>query len=107
MAPRLWSLFAVRPLGPVLVLAPFLFLATGPGCSHRRATLRPIYAAPATVAPATVVPADPCPPAAVTPGFEAGGASVSGARLAPLPGSPAQSNGGGEPALEPVTPSRA
>lgn len=101
MTPRLRSVFVVRPPGPVLVLAWFLLLTLGSGCSHRRATLRPIYAAPATI-----IPADPCPPGAVGPGCAAGDASVTGARLAPLPGSSAPLNGG-EPVLEPVTPSGA
>jgi hypothetical protein len=105
MTPRLRSRFAVRPLGSILmlVLAPALLLFCAPGCGHRRAVLRPIYPTPAVVAPAA--PCSTCPSAAVTPGFEAGGATISGARLAPLPGSSAPSNGG-EPMLEPVTPSR-
>jgi hypothetical protein len=92
----------------MMMAFPAVLLVVGPGCGHRRAVLRPIYAAPAAVAPTTVVPAAPCPTcpsASLAPGFEAGGATISGARLAPLPGSSAPAVGG-EPVLEPVTPSR-
>src|SRR4051794_10015236 len=105
MTPRLRSSFVMRTLGSILILV--LMLVSGPGCGHRRAVLRPIYATPARVAPATVAPAcDSCGPAtSAAPGVVIGGATVSGTPSAPLSGVRAVPAPSGEPALESVTPS--
>jgi hypothetical protein len=110
MTHRLRSSSLVRPFGSILmlVLAPALLLFVGPGCGHRRAVLRPIYATPTTVAPATISPpCDSCGSAsAASSGVVIGGATASGAPSAPLSGVRTVPAPGGEPALEPVTPGR-
>src|SRR5262249_51948237 len=71
MAPRMLAGIALRPRSTLLATAPLIVALTTVGCSHNRASYRPIYASPAPVVappPCTNCDPDGAPIAPIEPG---------------------------------------
>ncbi len=71
MTPILTSAPLVRPRALTLFLMPALIFLVGPGCHHKRTSLRPVLVAPAP-GPAVVVPDPYSSGATISPGFDEG-----------------------------------
>jgi len=97
MALRKLAGIVLRPRSLTLVAASVIVAQTTIGCSHNRASYRPIYAAPAAV-PVAAPPCNGCGPDAAISPVEPGGAPSSSVPL--LPEAPGEA--GAPPASGPV-----